>query len=375
MKFADLVDEIGKRSGENADDVKRVLDSLCMVFSKEIKKGKQVRFEKLGSFSVVHRSPRKSYFGKPVDGNGSVRSLKRIVLRPSKSFSENVNWRYKNLRNLLVIPASTPVFREEEPEGNLAAISNYRAEADLERIGDSYELEEVVEESIANFQKESVVDSAVATIENISHFEYENVQPTEEDRVMGNLNFQDEQSDKPQQKPQNQSAQENPDEPKVENIFVDEPNKGSTFLWVAIVVILIAGIGGGFYLLNRYGYLKLGQRKPAETTMSATAPVNTPAAEASKVTPPASPSKEFSKSSGKFAIQVSAFRTQHAADRYAGKLKKKGLDAYVLAGEVPKEGKWFKVCVGSYDTKLRAIAATEEMKRKVGTDVWVVPAQ
>ena len=373
MKFADLVNEIGKRSGENADDVRNVLNSFCALFAKEIKKGKQIRFGDFGTFSIVQRSSRKSYFGKPVGENRSGRLLKRIILRPSKAFSESVNWKYKHLKSLLVVPL--PVPREEAPEENHVPIANYYVNSGLEKGSDSYEIEQVVEEVSANFQEQISIDSTVATIENILHFEYENVQPTEEERVMGNLNFQDEQNKKPQQKEPNPPIQENSDEPKVEDIFVDEPNKGSKLLWVAVVVIVIAGIGGGFYLLNQYGYLKLGQNKPATATVSTTVPVNSTVAEANKVTPPASTAKESSKWSGKFAIQVSAFRTKHAADRYVVKLKKNGLDAYVLAGEVPSEGKWFKVCVGSYDTKLRALAATEEMKKKVGTDVWVVPAQ
>lgn len=194
---------------------------------------------------------------------------------------------------------------------------------------------------------------------------------------MGSLNFQDEQDQKPQSK--QPSTSENLEVPKVEDIFVDAPTSGSKFLWIAIIVIVIAGAGGGLYLLNQYGYLKFGENKPAQYSgvsqgeTNQPAPAAAPAESPSKVevTPPA-PSAKVPQ---KFALQVSAFRTKPVADEYAAKLKKKGIDANVFAGVVPHEGKWFKVYVGSFDTKLRAIAAIEEMKKKVRTDVWVVSAE
>ncbi|MFZ1081344.1 MAG: SPOR domain-containing protein [Candidatus Kryptoniota bacterium] len=177
---------------------------------------------------------------------------------------------------------------------------------------------------------------------------------------MGNLNFQDEQDAKSQQ---SAPSARHTDEPKVEDIFVDEPTSGSKFLWVAIVVVVVAGIAGGLYLLNKHGYLNFESKQRA-AFVNESAPVPPPDNSTLPVTP-----------SGKFALQVSAFRTKILADNYAAKLKNKGIDAYVYAGDLQNEGKWFKVFVGSFDTKLRAIAAIEEMRRKVGTDVWVVPAQ
>jgi len=181
------------------------------------------------------------------------------------------------------------------------------------------------------------------------------------------MNFQDQPSgEKPQKK---QSAQDFND-PQVDDIFIDSPSAGAKILWIVLVVVVLAGIGGGVYLLNKYGYLNFLRKKPAVavvTTPAPAAPSNAPAATAVSASPKATP--------GSFAIQVSAFKVKPKADKYAMQLKQKGIDAYVFAGDVPNEGTWFKVCVGSYDTKLRAIAATKEMKKKVGTDVWVVPVQ
>ncbi len=183
------------------------------------------------------------------------------------------------------------------------------------------------------------------------------------------MNFQDQPSgEKPQQKP----PAPNFNDPQVDDIFIDSPSSGAKFLWIALVVVVLAGVGGGLYLLNKYGYLSFLHKKPAAVTV-----VNTPIPAPTKTPTPAATSTPTTVKAtpGSFAIQLSAFKTRPMADKYVSKLKQKGIDAYVFAGDVPNEGTWFKVCVGTYDTKLRAIAATEEMKKKVGTDVWVVPVQ
>jgi SPOR domain len=181
------------------------------------------------------------------------------------------------------------------------------------------------------------------------------------------MNFQDQPSEEKSQPKQSAS---NFDDPKVDDIFIDSPSGGAKILWIALAVVVFAGIVGGLFLMNKYGYLKFLHKRPAISVVSQAPP---PAA-APTNTAPSTPATASS-TTDRFAVQVSAFRTKPMADKYAAKLKQKGIDAYVLAGEVPNEGTWFKVCVGSYDTKLRAIAATEDLKQKVGTDVWVVPAQ
>jgi septal ring-binding cell division protein DamX len=181
------------------------------------------------------------------------------------------------------------------------------------------------------------------------------------------MNFQDQPSG---EKPQQKQPAPNFNDPQVDDIFIDSPSSGAKILWIVLAVVVLAGIGGGVYLLNKYGYLNFLHKKPAVAVVTTTPSV------APSTPPPSSPAATTTKAApGSFAIQVSAFKTKPLADKYVTKLKQKGIDAFVLAGDVPNEGTWFKVCVGSYDTKLRAIAATEDMKKKVGTDVWVVPVQ
>ncbi len=187
---------------------------------------------------------------------------------------------------------------------------------------------------------------------------------------MGNLNFQDEQ-DESQQK--NQPDPEPQKSVRDQDAYIDDPTSNSRVLWIAIIVVLIAGIGGALYMLNRAGYLKFQTKhKPAVTTMTAPAP-SAPSRMAEAK--PAQPAKSPAGQQGSFALQVSAFRTQSQADMYISALKKKGIDAWVLTGEGAAGHKWYRVCTGNFDTKLRAIAAVENMKKEVGTDVWVVPAQ
>ena len=59
-----------------------------------------------------------------------------------------------------------------------------------------------------------------------------------------------------------------PGDQKSEDIIVDEATAGTKFLWIALVVIVIAGIGGGLYLLNKYGYLNFSSKHQAEAVVN-----------------------------------------------------------------------------------------------------------
>ncbi len=195
---------------------------------------------------------------------------------------------------------------------------------------------------------------------------------------MGNLNFQEGQNENPEQDPNQNQGPNQPEENernlRADEGYIDDPTSGSSkFLWIAIVVVLIAGIGGALYMLNRAGYLKfLNKKKPVITTITTPAPAATaPATVTSMMKAAAKPTPA---PQGSFALQVAAFTNRQQANRFVSSMSKKGIDSYV-AESLAGGKRWYRVCTGSFDTKLKAIAAIHNMKQKVGTDVWVVPAQ
>ena len=217
---------------------------------------------------------------------------------------------------------------------------------------------------------------------------------------MGNLNFQDDQDENQEQNQnQNQNPNQDPnlnfnesgpseqDEPRIDEGFIDDPTAGSSkVLWIAIIVVVIAGIAGALYMLNRSGYLKLpfpGKKSAVTTTTRRVTtpppPVATsPAAKQQKpahVAPRPVAQKPAAGQPGSYSLQVSAFRTRAQADRYVSGLNKKGIDGRIIVSQGEKGGTWYRVVTGTYGTRLKAIAELQSMKKKVGTDVWVVPAQ
>ncbi|MCL5020757.1 MAG: SPOR domain-containing protein [Bacteroidetes bacterium] len=191
---------------------------------------------------------------------------------------------------------------------------------------------------------------------------------------MGNLNFQDDPNENPEQ---NQPDPSEHREPGNEEAFIEDPTVGSSkFLWIAIIVVLIAGGGGAVYMLNRAGYLKFpGKKSQPVTTMTTPTPASSETAAPTASNAGVSPARSGIAGQGAYSLQISAFRTRQQANRYVASLQKKGIDARVMVSEGPKGGSWYRVCTGSFDTKLKAIAAIQNMKKRVGTDVWVVPAE
>ncbi len=184
------------------------------------------------------------------------------------------------------------------------------------------------------------------------------------------LNFQDEHTEVPKQEPPV------PEEPavvehrveKVDDLFEGESFLSSRYLWIAIAVVVVAAIGGGLYLLNKNGLLRIGGHKTPVTSISST-PANV-----SAQAPPPSNAKP-APTTGEFALQVAAFRQRVLAEKFVRMLGEKGLVSHVVPERVAGRGEWYKVYTGSFDTRIKAIAAIEGMKKKVGTDVWVVPAE
>ncbi|WDT82550.1 MAG: SPOR domain-containing protein [Candidatus Manganitrophus sp.] len=63
--------------------------------------------------------------------------------------------------------------------------------------------------------------------------------------------------------------------------------------------------------------------------------------------------------SGAYTIQVASFADQKGAETLSQKLKKKGYEAYVAAGEVPEKGTRYRVRIGHYPSRAEAQKAAE----------------
>jgi cell division septation protein DedD len=72
-------------------------------------------------------------------------------------------------------------------------------------------------------------------------------------------------------------------------------------------------------------------------------------------------------SSARFRVQITAVRTQSAAQALVTKLKARGLSPVIV-----EEGGLYKVRVGEYATKADAAAALPGIKAKVGGSPFVV---
>jgi SPOR domain len=124
----------------------------------------------------------------------------------------------------------------------------------------------------------------------------------------------------------------------------------------------IARAGGDVELKNRLVYLNgrctalpVATPAPPDSTPSPTptAPAPTPPA------PTAGPSG--------FGVQVGAVKSQAAADRLTGALINAGFKTYVV-----KEGALFKVRAGPYPDRPAAVAAAEEIRKKLGHSPFLV---
>jgi hypothetical protein len=82
--------------------------------------------------------------------------------------------------------------------------------------------------------------------------------------------------------------------------------------------------------------------------------------------PPAAPAESTATRTG-FGVQVGAVNTRAAADRLLGQLKAAGFPSYVV-----NEAALFKVRAGPYPDRPRALAAAEQIRKKLGHSPFVV---
>jgi TolA-binding protein len=65
-----------------------------------------------------------------------------------------------------------------------------------------------------------------------------------------------------------------------------------------------------------------------------------------------------------YSIHLASYKTLDQAEIDLSKLRSQGFAAFVSEADVPGSGKWYRVYSGKYETRQKAAAAAEEMKRK-----------
>jgi len=78
---------------------------------------------------------------------------------------------------------------------------------------------------------------------------------------------------------------------------------------------------------------------------------------------------------GAFTLQLSAFQSKAEADRFAGKLRDKGYAPYIVTAEVPKKGTWYRVRMGSFETRDAAGRYLADFKRETRLEAFVAGAE
>lgn len=67
---------------------------------------------------------------------------------------------------------------------------------------------------------------------------------------------------------------------------------------------------------------------------------------------------------GQFQLQVSSFRKEKVAEKFAGALRQRGHRAYVESAEVPGKGTWYRVRVGPFKNKYEAMSYRTEFEKR-----------
>jgi hypothetical protein len=137
-----------------------------------------------------------------------------------------------------------------------------------------------------------------------------------------------------------------------------KPQEACTWLTLGL-----ARAGEDIELKNRLEFMNgrctaLPVATPAHPDSTANPPPTAPA--------PSAPTAAPAKPTG-FGVQVGAVNNQAAADRLSSTLKGAGYQAYVV-----KEGSLFRVRAGPYPDRAAAVAAAEQIRRKLGHSPFVV---
>lgn len=111
-----------------------------------------------------------------------------------------------------------------------------------------------------------------------------------------------------------------------------------------------------FSTLKGKRHVALTPKKKADSKLKiAVKPGEKPQIKQSQTKPPPGlkPTKK-PLSRGTYTIQVASFPAAQDAENFARRLKEKGYDAYVVTGEVPQKGTWYRVRIGHYPDRATA---------------------
>jgi cell division septation protein DedD len=75
---------------------------------------------------------------------------------------------------------------------------------------------------------------------------------------------------------------------------------------------------------------------------------------------------------GEFQIQVASFREKTEADAYVEELRLRGHRAYSQGARVPNRGLWYRVRIGPFKDKLKALTYKAEFDAKEGMSAFLV---
>jgi len=66
--------------------------------------------------------------------------------------------------------------------------------------------------------------------------------------------------------------------------------------------------------------------------------------------------------SGKYTVQLGSFQNIDAAYNLEKKMQEKGYPSFVIKASIPKKGTWYRVRVGTFQNKEKAVAYAEKLK-------------
>lgn len=84
-------------------------------------------------------------------------------------------------------------------------------------------------------------------------------------------------------------------------------------------------------------------------------------------------SEDRAEETAKYTLQISAYPERDRARTRMRRLEKMGLDPYLVAGELPEEGTYFRVRIGKFSSMEEARTFKRELERKRGVEAAVTP--